>query len=64
METKKLDLKFQIQSAWKKIESTKSHELFGSFCRANLMAVEGVSIKRRSTRTTLEILDAEKVNPI
>ena len=24
METKKLDLKFQIQSAWKKIESTQN----------------------------------------
>ena len=44
METKKLDLKFQIQSAWKKIESTKSSiNSLEVSVESNLMAVEGVS---------------------
>lgn len=62
METKKLDLIFQIQSAWKKIESTRvgisSLELS---VESNLMAVEGVTKEAGvGTRTTLNILDAEK----
>ena len=62
METKKLDLKFQIQSAWKKIESTKSSiNSLEVSVESNLMAVEGVSKEGYvGTRTTLEILDAEK----
>ena len=62
METKKLDLTFQIQSAWKKIESTKSSiTSLQVSVESNLMAVEGVSKEAGvGTRTTLEILDAEK----
>ncbi len=62
METKKLDLTFQIQSAWKKIESTKSSiTSLQISVESNLMAVEGVSKEAGvGTRTTLEILDAEK----
>ena len=62
METKKLDLIFQIQSAWKKIESTKSSiTSLEASVESNLMAVEGVSKEAGvGTRTTLEILDAEK----
>ena len=62
METKKLDLIFQIQSAWKKIESTKSSiTSLQVSVESNLMAVEGVSKEAGvGTRTTLEILDAEK----
>ena len=62
METKKLDLIFQIQSAWKKIESTKSSiTSLEVSVESNLMAVEGVSKEAGvGTRTTLEILDAEK----
>ena len=62
MEAKKLDLRFQIQSAWKKIESTKSSiKSLEISVESNLMAVEGVSKEANvGTRTTLEILDAEK----
>ena len=62
METKKLDLTFQIQSAWKKIESTKSSiTSLELSVESNLMAVEGVSKEAGvGTRTTLNILDAEK----
>ena len=62
METKKLDLTFQIQSAWKKIESTKSSIISLELSvESNLMAVEGVSKEAGvGTRTTLNILDAEK----
>ena len=62
VETKKLDLRFQIQSAWKKIESTKSSiKSLEISVESNLMAVEGVSKEANvGTRTTLEILDAEK----
>ena len=61
-ETKKLDLTFQIQSAWKKIESTKSSiTSLELSVESNLMAVEGVSKEAGvGTRTTLNILDAEK----
>ena len=62
METKKLDLTFQIQSTWKKIESTKSSIVSLELSvESNLMAVEGVSKEAGvGTRTTLNILDAEK----
>ena len=54
METKKLDLIFQIQSAWKKIESTKSSiTSLQVSVESNLMAVEGVSKEAGvGTRTT------------
>ena len=62
LESKKLDLVFQIQSTWKKIESTKSS--IGSLelsVESNIMAVEGVTKEAGvGTRTTLNILDAEK----
>ena len=62
LESKKLDLTFQIQSTWKKIESTKSS--IGSLelsVESNIMAVEGVTKEAGvGTRTTLNILDAEK----
>ncbi len=62
LESKKLDLIFQIQSTWKKIESTKSS--IGSLelsVESNVMAVEGVTKEAGvGTRTTLNILDAEK----
>ena len=62
METKKLDLVFEIQSAWKKIESTRSSiASLEISVESNLMAVEGVSKEAGvGTRTTLEILDAEQ----
>ncbi len=62
MEAKKLDLVFQIQSAWKKIESTKSSiTSLELSVESNLMAVDGVSKEAGvGTRTTLNILDAEK----
>ena len=62
LESKKLDLIFQIKSTWKKIESTKSS--IGSLelsVESNIMAVEGVTKEAGvGTRTTLNILDAEK----
>ena len=62
LESKKLDITFQVQSSWKKIESTKSS--IGSLelsVESNLMAVEGVTKEAGvGTRTTLNILDAEK----
>ena len=62
MESKRLDLVFQIQSSWKKIESTRSS--IGSLelsVESNVMAVEGVTKEAGvGTRTTLNILDAEK----
>ena len=62
MESKKLDLIFQIQSSWKKIESTKSS--IGSLelsVESNEMALDGVTKEAGvGTRTTLNILDAEK----
>ena len=62
LESKKLDLIFQIQSSWKKIESTKSS--IGSLelsVESNVMAVDGVTKEAGvGTRTTLNILDAEK----
>ena len=62
IETKKLDLEFQINSAWKKIESSKSSiDSLGVSVESNLMAVEGVTKEASvGTRTTLEILDAQK----
>lgn len=62
LETKKLDLTFQIKSSWKKIESTMSSiESLGVSVESNLMAVEGVTKEAGvGTRTTLEILDAQK----
>ena len=62
IETKKLDLTFQIKSAWKKIESTKSSiDSLKVSVESNLMAVEGVTKEAGvGTRTTLNILDAEK----
>ena len=60
IETKKLDLEFQINSAWKKIESSKSSiDSLEISVESNLMAVEGVTKEASvGTRTTLEILDA------
>ena len=62
LESKKLDIMFKIQTAWKKIESTKSS--IGSLelsVESNEMAVEGVTKEAGvGTRTTLNILDAEK----
>ena len=62
LESKKLDIMFKIQSAWKRIESTKSS--IGSLelsVESNVMAVEGVTKEAGvGTRTTLNILDAEK----
>lgn len=62
MESKKLDLKFQIQSAWKKIESTQSSiKSLEMSVDSNEVAVEGVTKEAGvGTRTTLNILDAEK----
>ena len=62
IETKKLDLQFQINSAWKKIESSKSSiDSLEVSVESNLMAVEGVTKEASvGTRTTLEILDAQK----
>ncbi len=62
IETKKLDLTFQIKSAWKRIESTKSSiDSLKVSVESNLMAVEGVTKEAGvGTRTTLNILDAEK----
>ena len=62
IETKKLDLTFQIKSAWKKIESSKSSiESLEVSVESNVMAVEGVTKEASvGTRTTLEILDAQK----
>ena len=62
IETKKLNLEFQINSAWKKIQSSKSSiDSLGVSVESNLMAVEGVTKEASvGTRTTLEILDAQK----
>ena len=62
IESKKLDLTFQIQSAWKKIESTKSSiNSLEISVDSNIIAVEGVTKEAGvGTRTTLNILDAEK----
>ncbi len=62
IETKKLDLSFQIQSSWKKIESTKSSiDSLEVSVDSNEVAVDGVTKEAGvGTRTTLEILDAEK----
>ena len=62
LETKKLDLEFQINSAWKKIQSSKSSiDSLEVSVESNLMAVEGVTKEASvGTRTTLEILDAQK----
>ena len=62
MESKKLDLLFQIKSAWKKIESTKSSiDSLRLSVESNLMAVEGVTQEAGvGTRTTFEILDAQQ----
>ena len=62
IETKRLELVHQIRSSWKKIESTKaSIESLEISVDSNIMAVEGVSREAGvGTRTTLNILDAEK----
>ena len=62
MESKKLDLLFQIKSAWKKIESTKSSiESLNLSVESNIMAVDGVTQEAGvGTRTTFEILDAQQ----
>ena len=62
LDTKKLDLTFQIKSSWKKIESSKSSiESLGVSVESNLMALDGVTKEASvGTRTTLEILDAQK----
>lgn len=62
IETKKLNLTFQIKSSWKKIQSSKSSiESLGVSVESNVMAVEGVTKEAGvGTRTTLEILDAQK----
>ena len=62
IETKKLDLTFQIKSSWKKIESTRSSiESLEISVESNVMAVDGVTKEAGvGTRTTLEILDAQK----
>ena len=62
LETKNLDLEFQIKSFWKQIESTKSSiDSLEVSVESNLIAVEGVTREASvGTRTTIEILDAEK----
>lgn len=62
LDTKKLDLTFQIKSSWKKIESSKSSiESLGISVESNLMALDGVTKEASvGTRTTLEILDTQK----
>ena len=62
IESKRLELVHQIRSSWKKILSTKaSIESLEVSVDSNLMAVEGVSREAGvGTRTTLNILDAEK----
>lgn len=62
IESKRLELTHQIKSSWKKISSTKaSIESLEISVDSNLMAVEGVSREAGvGTRTTLNILDAEK----
>ena len=62
IETKRLELTHQIKSSWKKISSTKaSIESLEISVDSNIMAVEGVSREAGvGTRTTLNILDAEK----
>ncbi len=62
IESKKLDLTHSIQSAWKKIESTKSSiKSLEISVDSNIIAVEGVTTEAGvGTRTTLNILDAEK----
>ncbi len=62
IESKKLDLTFQIQSSWKKIESTKSSiDSLNLSVESNLMAVDGVTQEAGvGTRTTFEILDAQQ----
>ena len=62
IESKRLELVHQIKSSWKKISSTKaSIESLEISVDSNIMAVEGVSREAGvGTRTTLNILDAEK----
>ena len=62
IESKRLELTHQIKSSWKKISSTKaSIESLEISVDSNIMAVEGVSREAGvGTRTTLNILDAEK----
>ena len=62
LETKNLDLDFQIKSFWKKIESTKSSiNSLEISVESNLIAVDGITKEAAvGTRTTIEILDAEK----
>ena len=62
IESKRLELIHQVKSSWKKISSTKaSIESLEISVDSNIMAVEGVSREAGvGTRTTLNILDAEK----
>ena len=62
IESKKLELTHLIKSSWAKIESTKaSIQSLEISVDSNEMAVEGVSREAGvGTRTTLNILDAEK----
>ncbi len=62
LESKKINLKHEIQSAWKKIESLKSSiKSLEVSVESNIVALEGVAKEAGvGTRTTLNILDAEK----
>ena len=61
-ESKKLNLVHEVKSAWKRIKSSKSSiKSLEISVESNLVALEGVSKEAGvGTRTTLEILDAEK----
>ena len=61
-ESKKLNLTHEVKSAWKRIKSSKSSiESLEISVESNLVALEGVSKEAGvGSRTTLNILDAEK----
>ena len=61
-ESKKLNLAHEVKSAWKRIKSSKSSiKSLEISVESNLVALEGVSKEAGvGSRTTLNILDAEK----
>ena len=62
VQSKKINLIHEVKSSWKKMESLKSSILsLEASVESNQVALEGVSKEAGvGTRTTLEILDAEK----
>ena len=62
LESKKINLKHEVQSSWKKIQSLKSSiDALKLSVESNEVALDGVSKEAGvGSRTTLNILDAEK----